>query len=110
LRKVGSAEGIIIATIIASHMSKKLVADANQLWPCIGIHIIDIVHPPGISIWEHIERQKYAVATAPAQNARTQIAMKPTGSLASWKSAELLRWFAISPLSVQAQSLDALFN
>lgn len=56
--KVGSAEGIIIATIIASHMSRKLVADPNQLWPCIGIHIIDIVQPPGISISEHIERQK----------------------------------------------------
>ena len=58
LRKVGSAEGIIIATIIASHMSRKLLADANQLWPCIGIHIIDIVQPPGISTSEHIERQK----------------------------------------------------
>jgi hypothetical protein len=58
LRKVGSAEGIIIATIIASHMSRKLLADANQLSPCIGIHIIDIVQPPGISTSEHIERQK----------------------------------------------------
>lgn len=58
LRKVGSAEGIIIATIIASHMSRKLVADSNQLWPCIGVHIIDIAQPPGISISEHIEPQK----------------------------------------------------
>ena len=58
LKKFGSAEGSIIATIIASHMNRKLVADANQLWPSIGIHIIDMVQPPGISISEHIEPQK----------------------------------------------------
>ena len=58
LRKVGSAEGSIMATIIASHMHRKLVADPNQVWPSIGIHIIDIVQPPSISISEHIEAQK----------------------------------------------------
>jgi hypothetical protein len=47
-----------MATIIASHMSRKLVADAAQVWPRIRIHIMDIVQPPGISISEHIERQK----------------------------------------------------
>ena len=57
-RNVRSAEGIIIATIIASHMSRKVIADVNQLWPRILIHIIDIVQPPGISISQHIERQK----------------------------------------------------
>jgi len=57
-RNIGSADGIIIATIIASHMNRKLRADANQVWPCIRIHIIDIVQPPGISISQHIERQK----------------------------------------------------
>ena len=54
-RNIGSAEGIIIATIIASHMSRKLMAEPNQVWPRIRIHIIDIVHPPGISISQHIE-------------------------------------------------------
>lgn len=54
-RNVGVADGSIMATIIASHMSRKLVADANRVWPGIGIHIIDIVHPPGISISQHIE-------------------------------------------------------
>ncbi len=54
-RNVGSADGIIIATIIASHMSKKPVADADQVWPGIRIHIMDIVQPPGISISQHIE-------------------------------------------------------
>lgn len=32
--------------------------DANQVWPGIRIHIIDIVQPPGISISQHMERQK----------------------------------------------------
>lgn len=57
-RNIGRAEGIIIATIIASHMSRKIKADANQVWPGIRIHIMHIVHPPGISISQHIERQK----------------------------------------------------
>ncbi len=47
---MGSADGIIMATNIASHMSRKLMADANQVWPRIRIHIVDIVQPPGISI------------------------------------------------------------
>jgi len=54
-RNVGSDDGIIIATIIASHMSKKPMADADQVWPGIRIHIMDIVKPPGISISQHIE-------------------------------------------------------
>ena len=57
-RNVGSADGSIMATIIASHMSRKLVAGAAQVWPGIRIHIMDIVQPPGISISQHIERQK----------------------------------------------------
>ena len=47
-----------MATIMASHMSEKLVVDPNQVWPGIRIHILDIVQPPGISISQHIERQK----------------------------------------------------
>ena len=57
-RNIGSADGIIMATIIASHMSRKLVTDAAQVWPDIRIHIMDIVQPPGIFISLHIERQK----------------------------------------------------
>jgi len=57
-RNVGSADGIIMATIIASHMSRKLRADANQVWPGMRSHIMDIVQPPGISISQHMERQK----------------------------------------------------
>jgi hypothetical protein len=30
-----------MATIIASHMSRTLVADAAQVWPRIRIHIMD---------------------------------------------------------------------
>ena len=58
LRNVGNAVGSIIATILASLMIRKLVADANQVWPRIRIHIMDSVQPPGISISQHIERQK----------------------------------------------------
>ena len=47
-----------MATIIASHMNRKPAADGNQVWPGIRIHIIDIVQPPGISISQHIDRQK----------------------------------------------------
>ena len=43
---------------MAIHMSRKLEADANQVWPGIRIHIIDIVQPPGISISPDMERQK----------------------------------------------------
>ena len=57
-KNVGSADGSIMATIIANHMSRKFVADANQVWPGIRIHIMHIVQPPGISISQHIERQK----------------------------------------------------
>jgi len=47
-----------MATIIASHITRKLMTDAAQVWPGIRIHIVDIVQPPGISISQHIERQK----------------------------------------------------
>ena len=57
-RNTGTAEGVIIVTIMASHMSRKLIADANQVWPCIRIHIMDILQPPGIPISQHSERQK----------------------------------------------------
>ena len=57
-RNVGSADGNIMAPIIASHISRKLVADANQVWPGMRIHIVDIVQSPGICVSQHIERQK----------------------------------------------------
>jgi len=57
-RNVGSTDGIIMATIIASHINWKLTADPNHVWPRIRVHIIDIVQPPGIWISQHIERQK----------------------------------------------------
>ena len=57
-KKVGNADGSIIATIIASHINRKLMAEPSHVWPRIRVHIIDIVQPPGISISQHIERQK----------------------------------------------------
>ena len=58
LRNVGKAEGSIMAIIMASHMSRKLKPEANQVWPGIRIHIMDIVQPPGMPIPPDIERQK----------------------------------------------------
>src|SRR5256885_2592652 len=84
-RNVGSADGSIIAIIIASHMNRKLRADANQLWPGIRIHIIDIVQPPGIAISQHMERQKKTVADTLATNARTQSPINPAGGDAAWQ-------------------------
>ena len=57
-KNVGSADGIIMATIIASHMSRKLKPDASQLWPGIRIHIMDMVQPPGIFMSSPMDRQK----------------------------------------------------
>lgn len=51
-----SADGNIMATIMASHMSMNIVADAVQVCPGIRIHIMDIVQPPGMSIPPPIER------------------------------------------------------
>ena len=49
-KNVGSAGGSIIATIMASHMSWKLMEEANQDCPGMGIHIDDNVQPPGIAV------------------------------------------------------------
>lgn len=47
-----------MATIMPTHVARKIAADAPQLCPGIRIHIIDIVHPPGIRIPRDIEAQK----------------------------------------------------
>jgi hypothetical protein len=39
-------------------------AASGQVCPGIGIHIMDIVHPPGISIPPFIDRQNQRVARA----------------------------------------------
>jgi hypothetical protein len=78
-RNIGSAEGIIIATIIASHMSRKLVADAAQICPGIRIHIMGIVQPPSISISQHIERQKFH-----CKQARPRISLRLQRGETAW--------------------------
>jgi hypothetical protein len=77
-----------MATIIASHINWKLMADSAQVWPGIRIHIMDIVHPPGIFISQHIERQKWAVAATLAAKARTQAAMNSTGGVGPLRMVE----------------------
>src|SRR5262245_43987993 len=87
-----------MATIIASHISRKLRAEADQVWPRIRIHIIDMFQPPGISISQHIERQKYTVADTLAMNTRAQTAMNRADAMASYRPTKFLRcgWAVIT--------------
>src|SRR3954469_12224313 len=89
-RNTGNADGIIIATIIASHMTRKLKAEPNQVWPCMRIHIIDMVQPPDICSSQHMERQNQMVAEMLAMKARRQTTRNPAGSVASSELAKLL--------------------
>src|SRR5260370_29979803 len=47
---MGTKDGIIIATIITTHMPRNAAAAPGHVCPGIGIHAIDIVQPPGIGI------------------------------------------------------------
>ena len=47
-----------MATIIASHIERNRPKDSNQVCPGMRIHIMDIVHFPGISIPPDMDRQK----------------------------------------------------
>src|SRR6266852_2138361 len=47
---IGTKDGSIIATIIATHMPKNDAAAPGHVCPGIRIHAIDIVQPPGIGI------------------------------------------------------------
>ena len=47
---MGSKDGIIIATIITTHMPRNDVAATGHVCLGILIHAMDIVHPPGIGI------------------------------------------------------------
>ena len=43
---------------MASHISRNIAADPAHVWPGIRIHIMDMVHPPGMGMPPDIERQK----------------------------------------------------
>src|SRR5215207_2319343 len=47
---MGTRDGSIIATIIATHMPRNDAAAPDHVCPGIRIHAIDIVQPPGIGI------------------------------------------------------------
>jgi len=47
---VGTSDGSVIAAIITTHMPTNDAAAPSHVCPGIGIHAIDIVHPPGIGI------------------------------------------------------------
>ena len=56
---MGSVDGSIIATIMATHISAKERPAPMRDSPRIGIHIMDIVHPPGMAISPDIERANW---------------------------------------------------
>ena len=43
---------------MANHISRDIRAEASQELPGMRIHIMDIVHPPGMSMPPDIEQQK----------------------------------------------------
>jgi hypothetical protein len=47
---MGTRHGIIIANIITSHIARKDAVALNSDCPYMGIHVIDILQPPGIGI------------------------------------------------------------
>ena len=47
---MGTSDGIIIATIITTHMPRNDAAAPGHVCPGVRIHTIDIVQPPGIGI------------------------------------------------------------
>src|SRR6476646_10660484 len=47
---MGTRDGVIIATIITTHMPRNDAAVPGHVCPGIRIHAIDIVQPPGIVI------------------------------------------------------------
>src|SRR5262245_14921043 len=47
---MGTRDGIIIATIITTHMPRNVPAVPTHVWSGIRIHAIDIVQPPGIGM------------------------------------------------------------
>ena len=58
MRIMGMAEGSIMAIIMAVHMEMIIAAAAKVDWPGMGIHIMDMIHPPGIFIPPDIWRQE----------------------------------------------------
>jgi hypothetical protein len=47
---MGTRHGIIIANIMTSHIARKDTVALNNDCPYMGIHVIDILQPPGIGI------------------------------------------------------------
>src|SRR5689334_16839609 len=60
-----------MATIMTPHIEMNIAAAAGHACPGMRIHIIDIVHPPGISIPPDISAQNHAVAATLTAKAAT---------------------------------------
>jgi hypothetical protein len=73
------AEGSIIATIIAVHIAMNMMPAPSSDCPGIRIHIIDIVHPPGMSIPPAIARVDQMVYQTDAMKTADAMRKTPQG-------------------------------
>src|SRR5512147_132143 len=69
---MGSVDGSIIATIIATHMPANIRTDSSHA--PIGIHAIDMVQPPGMRMPPDIVELKYQVTAAAPRNTSPETA------------------------------------
>jgi len=60
-------------------MARNIAKVADQDWPGIRIHSIDIVHPPGMDIVPSMARQHCIVAQTAAPKATAAAATIPAG-------------------------------
>jgi hypothetical protein len=77
---MGRALGSIIATIITSQARRNMAADTVQVQPGMGIHIMDIVQPPGMSMPPAMEPQKWTVPATAAANRMAHPQINSKGS------------------------------
>src|SRR5512135_1806267 len=69
---MGTRDGVIIATIITTHMPRNEAAAAGQDCPGILIQAMDMVQPPGIGMPPAIDPHQRIVAPALARKRRAQ--------------------------------------
>src|SRR6187431_805568 len=71
---MGTRDGIIMATIIATHMPRNVAAAPSHVCSGIRIHAIDIVQPPGIGIppISDMDAHQTIVTTALAAKSRAE--------------------------------------
>src|SRR6266851_2365789 len=78
---MGHDDGSIIAIIIACHINRNIHAEAAADCPGIPIHIIGMVHPPGMGIPPAIRNDARTVMTAAATKTKAAISRAWRSSL-----------------------------